>query len=104
MKVKFLVSVGGLDYTYQPNETYEVEEKEAIRFIDGGLAEAKNKKDYDSAIEKIEALKEEQKQAQKLSELNATLETLKEEKEQLENRIKEIDNSILEVEEIIKGK
>lgn len=104
MKVKFLVSVGGLDYTYQPNETYEVEEDEAIRFIDGGLAEPKNKKDYDSAIEKIKIQEEEQKQAQKLSELNASLESLKEEKEQLENRIKEIDISILEVEEIIKGK
>lgn len=104
MKIKFIVSVGGIDYTYQPNEIYEIEDLEAVRFIDSGLAEAKNKKDYDAVVEKIELQKEEEKKAQKLSELNATLESLKEEKEQIENRLKEIEVSILEVEEIIKGK
>ena len=39
MKLKFLVSVGGLDFTYQSGEIYEVEKEEAQRFIDGGIAE-----------------------------------------------------------------
>lgn len=39
MKLKFLVSVGGLDFTYQSGEVYEVENEEAIRFIDSGIAE-----------------------------------------------------------------
>lgn len=39
MKLKFIVSVGGLDYTYQAGEVYEVEIEEAKRFIDGGIAE-----------------------------------------------------------------
>lgn len=39
MKIKFLVSVGGLDYTYQAGEVYEIEKEEAIRFIDGKIAE-----------------------------------------------------------------
>lgn len=39
MKVKFLVSVGGLDYTYQAGEIYEIEKEEAIKFIEGGIAE-----------------------------------------------------------------
>ena len=39
MKLKFLVSVGGLDFTYQSGEVYEVEIEEAKRFIAGGIAE-----------------------------------------------------------------
>lgn len=39
MKLKFLVSVGGVDFTYQQGEVYEVEINEAKRFIDAGYAE-----------------------------------------------------------------
>lgn len=39
MKLKFLVSVGGVDFTYQQGEIYEVEAEEAKRFINAGYAE-----------------------------------------------------------------
>lgn len=39
MKLKFIVSVGGLDYTYQAGEIYEVEKEEATRFVEAGIAE-----------------------------------------------------------------
>lgn len=39
MKVKFLVSVGGLDFAYQAGDIYEIEKEEAVRFINGGIAE-----------------------------------------------------------------
>lgn len=44
MKLKFLVSVGGVDFTYQQGEEYEVEPEEAKRFIEAGYAEEVNRK------------------------------------------------------------
>lgn len=112
MKIRFLVSMGGVGQNYDALEKdnkgdfvyYDFSDSEAIALINDGIAEPKTKKDYDSAIEKIEALKVEEEKSKKLSELNADLESLQEEKEQLTNRLLEIEKSILEVEEIIKGK
>lgn len=39
MKVKFLISVGGVDVSYQHGEIYEIDEDEANRFIEAGYAE-----------------------------------------------------------------
>ena len=39
MKIKFIVSAGGVDVSYEAGNTYEVEIEEAKRFIDAGIAE-----------------------------------------------------------------
>lgn len=44
MEIKFLVSVGGVDFTYQLGQIYKVEPEEAKRFIEAGYAEEVNRK------------------------------------------------------------
>ena len=52
MKVRYLVPMGGVGFSYSPNEKddkgnfvyYEVDEDEAKRLIDAGYAEAEKKK------------------------------------------------------------
>lgn len=71
LKVTLLVSRSGEDGSHAPGDVIEVSEMEAISLINNGSAEAKDKKAYASAIDRIE--KEKIEEAEKSAQLNAIL-------------------------------
>ncbi len=91
MKVKFNMSLCGGKEDLHAGNIRDVSDEEAISLIDAGIATAVNKKDYESAKERI--LVKEQEQVEKEQKLQAIMyeDELKAEKERLLLRIEEID-------------
>lgn len=102
MKVKFLVSLCGGEKDRHAGDVEDFSDEDAIDLIDGVIAVAINKKDYEAAKERI--FLKEQKQAEKELKLQAILyeDNLREEKERLLARVAEIDE-ILGLKEPLKS-
>ena len=90
MHVIFEQHISGTYGSFGVGETLDVEEKEALRFIQKGIAKPKSDKEYKTLLTKIE--KEEALRLQKEKELQALLfqEELEHEKSALEQRVQEI--------------
>jgi hypothetical protein len=91
MKVRFVVSLCGGEKDRHTGDVEDFLDEDAIDLIDGGIAVAVNKKDYEAAKERI--FLKEQEQADKELKLQAIVyeDNLKAEKERLLARIAEID-------------
>lgn len=96
MKVKFLMSLCGGLIAYHAGDMAEIENSEALSLIDANIAEAVNKKDYESAKKQVEEA--EQIKNEKMMQIAriALKEELESEKAKLLERIAEIDNILIE--------
>lgn len=73
MKVKFIASLCGGSEDYHPSkDDKEVEDNEALRLIDAGIAIASSKKEYEQVLANIEKLNIDE--AEKSAQANAILE------------------------------
>ena len=58
MKIKFKVSIASADWSYSPGQIADIEEKQALAFIQGGIAERVEKeekataKTYEKAVKR----------------------------------------------------
>ena len=98
MKVKLLTSLCGADFSHHAGDEIEVSDKEALNLINAGFAEAENKEAFDNLVEKIN--KADVENERKKAEIEAILykEELEKEKQELLNRVAEIDSILNEKE------
>jgi len=91
MKVILNKHISGAKGSFVAGDEIELDDNEALRYIDKGIAIPKNKKQYGSVLQKIIGAKKIEEQKQK--ELQALLlkEELESEKEKLLKRVQEID-------------
>ncbi len=91
MKIIVEQHISGAKGSFAPGDEIEVEDNEALRYVDKGIAIPKTKKQYDAVLEKIQKQKEIEEQKQK--ELQALLlkDDLEAERENLLKRVEEID-------------
>ena len=112
MKLRYIVSMGGMTASYPAFETdnkgelvfYDVEKLEAVNLINAGYAVAKNEEEYKDALAEIEELKAKKESEKKLADNIANLDALKAKREQLNNELSIIEESIKEIEIVKKGK
>lgn len=90
MKVEFLTTLSGIE-TYHSGDKVEIDDAEALRLIDAGIAIPCVKNQYDKVLEKV--LKEEAEKEEKEQQITKILyeNELIEEKEKLLARVLEID-------------
>lgn len=90
MKVEFLTTLSGIE-TYHSGDKVEIDDAEALRLIDAGIAIPCVKKQYDEVLAKV--LKEEAEKEEKEQQIMKILyeNELQEEKEKLLARVLEID-------------
>lgn len=90
MKVKFLTTLSGINI-YHSDEVAEIENAEALRLIDAGIAIPTSKKQYDEVLAKV--LQAQEEQELKENEITKLLyeDELHAEREALLSRILEIE-------------
>lgn len=90
MKVKFLTTLSGINI-YHSDEVAEIEDAEALRLIDAGIAIPTSKKQYDGVLAKV--LKAQAEQEAKENEITKLLyqDELLAERETLLSRVSEIE-------------
>ena len=103
MKVILNKHISGAKGSFVAGEEIELEDSEALRYIDKGIAIPKTKKEYDAVLKKIE--KEKAIEEQKQKELQALLlrEELESEREKLLKRVEEIEEILKSGEDVSKA-
>lgn len=97
MKVKFLTSVGGVDFSHQAGETYEIDDNEAIRYIEANIATAIDKNEYSKIADDAKAAKEQKEKEEELANNIVNLEALTLQKENIEKDLEVLTEKIATV-------
>ena len=96
MKVKLLTSLVRDKESYGFGEVVELSDMEAVRFVQKGLAEPANKKQFETFLKKIEEEKREKEEQEKI--LKAQME-----KEKLEAELNALYAEVVEKEALLAG-
>ena len=96
MKVKLLTSLVRGAESYGAGEAINVSEQEAVRFVEKGLAEPVNKKEFEKLLKKIE--EERRKKEEQDALLKAQLE-----KERIEAELNALYAEVIEKEALLAG-
>jgi hypothetical protein len=96
MKVKLLTSLVRDKESYGFGEVVELSEIEAVRFVEKGLAEPVNKKEFNALLKKLEQEKKEKEEKEKLLKVQM-------EKERLEAELNSLYAEVVEKEALLAG-
>ncbi len=98
MEVRFIQSIGGIGFNYLPFEKqkgkfvwYNIEDFEAVNYIDGGIAIAKNEEEYTAAKANHAAIQAQRKRNAEIAETLRDLDSLKAELEKKKEALREMN-------------
>lgn len=112
MKIRYLVSMGGVDKSYTAFEKdnkgefvfYDATEYEAVTLIDAGIAIAEKETEYKKAKDNFEKNKAEKEVNDRLIRNLAIKDDLVARKEVLEAELSQINDDLEQIEKATKGK